>query len=140
MSHIGRIEANLGVNYLAALAEKTRREDVTLIAEHGQLKSSEADSFALFSALWHCWPTDKFDEDDIAWEAPRDPQLWRALAAVIGPLRARRRYGRMSLSNNNKQDALRWILSTVGKEIGGLRLVRDPIGWCDVVIVPELPR
>jgi hypothetical protein len=51
----------------------------------------------------------------------------------LGP-RVRRVDGYAVLSRQNERDFLRWTLGVAGREIGGLRLDRNSIGWCKVTI------
>jgi hypothetical protein len=51
---------------------------------------------------------------------------------VIGDLRAHHEAGGRRLSRANELDRWRWFLAVAGREIGGVRLQRDPIGWCSI--------
>jgi hypothetical protein len=117
----------------AHMAAKTRREDAQLLAQFGPLLASDQSSAALLWALAAKWPTDKFDEINVGVEAPYNRAMKRAVEGVIGLVRTRQSGGGLRLSARNERDLLRWFLSIIGRPIDGLVLVRDPIGWCDVL-------
>jgi hypothetical protein len=130
MSYIGKIQRSNSDNYLSRLITKTRRDDADLIARHGILSAAAADSARLLSALLQHWPEGHFDEVNVAVSAPRSPALMATLG-FIDP-KVRRVAGWPQLSRENQRDFLRWGLGVAGREIGGVRLERDPFGWCDV--------
>ena len=130
MSYINRIAPPRG-DYLARLVAKTRRDGAALLARFGPYPADDEDSAALLLALAEAWPADTFDELNIGIEAPYQPRLARALG-FLGPLRAHHSGGGLRLSRNNERDVLRWMLGVAGREVGGLRLERNAIGWCRV--------
>jgi len=119
--------------YFDRLAAKTRRDDGALLARFGPLDAPPAASAELLAALWATWPAGHFDETNIATMAPSNPHLMRALRF----LSAKTRYyaGGRVLLQRNERDILRWILAVDGRDIGGLRLERDALGWCTVEFV-----
>lgn len=119
-------------DYLAAVVANTRRDDTKLIAEHGPYQCSEADSGRLLWALLARWPHDQFDELNVAIDAPHSPQLMAALS-FMQP-RVRRRHRMRMLSKENQGDVWRWLITVAGRDINGLRLERNLIGWCEVAI------
>jgi hypothetical protein len=133
MSHISKIQRPDSSDYLSRLAAQTRRDDVELVARHGGCRPSDADSTALLAALFQRWPDGHFDETNIAVSAPRSPRLLAALG-FLNP-RVRRVAHNPMLSGQTERDLLRWMLTIRGRDIGGLRLDRDPIGWCSVSVV-----
>jgi hypothetical protein len=114
------------------MAKKTARDDAQLLRRHGLLVADDRASAALLWALAARWPRDKFDELNIGIEAPYDRQMRRAVEGIIGAVRMRN-CGGPRLSARNERDLVRWMLGVVGRPIDGLVLVREPIGWCDVV-------
>jgi hypothetical protein len=120
-------------DYLTRLVAKTRRDDAVVLAGYGDCRASEADSARLLWALLARWPAGHFDELNVAVEAPDSPGLLAALG-FMGP-KVRRCGGYRMLTRDSERDVLRWVLSVVERDIGGLRLVRDAIGWCSVEIV-----
>jgi len=104
------------------------------MARLGPIVASGDASAVLLAAPHRRWPTDEFDEINIAVAAPYRPEMMAALR-FLGQLRIDRRpHGRLRLSAGNERDVLRWMLGIVGREIGGLRLDRNPGGWCTVTI------
>jgi hypothetical protein len=115
------------------MAARTRREDAQLLRHYGPLLRSDQSSAALLWALAAKWPTNKFDEINIGVEAPYNRAMKRAVEAVIGAVRIRQSGGGPRLSARNERDLVRWFLGIIDRPIDGLVLVRDPIGWCDVL-------
>jgi hypothetical protein len=132
MSFIGKIRPSnpttADVDYLSRLIAKTRRDNAALLSPFGPHSADDDDSGELLRALRERWPLDDFDEINVATAAPFDPRLKRALG-FLGP-RVRHFGGGLMLSKDNERDITRWVLTVAGREIGGLRLVRDPLGWC----------
>ena len=120
-------------NWPTHMAAKTRRDDAALLARFGVLLASDRDSATLLWALAERWPRDKFDEINVGVEAPANRPMKRAVEGVIGAARIRQSGGGPRLSARNERDVVRWMLGTVGRLIAGLVLVRDQIGWCDVI-------
>jgi hypothetical protein len=120
----------MGNMYITRLVAKTQRDDRALLLEFGPLYADDDDSAELLRALLARWPLSDFDETNVATAAPYDPRLKRALG-FINP-RTRHHGGGLSLSAENQRDVWRWLLTIDGREIGGLRLTRDPIGWCEI--------
>ena len=108
-------------------------EDAALLARHGVLTAADRASATLLWALAAKWPTDKFDEINVGTEAPYNGAMRRAVEGVIETVRTRHSGGGLRLSARNERDLVRWFLGIVGRPIDGLVLVRDPIGWCDVL-------
>ena len=132
MSHISKTEDDF-YYWPAEMAAKTRRDDAALLARFGPLLADDRASAALLWALAAKWPTDKFDEVNIGVEAPFNRPMRRAVEGVIGAVSIRQSGGGPRLSARNERDLWRWFLGIVDRPIDGLVLVRDPIGWCDVV-------
>jgi hypothetical protein len=131
MSFIGKIERPASLDYIGRLIAKTAREDATLLAACGYCRARDEDSAELLRALADIWPITTFDELNIATKAPGNTRLLRALA-FLGP-QVRRFGGGPMLARGNVRDITRWLLMVAGREIGGLRLRRDAIGWCEIV-------
>ena len=120
-------------NYFMALIAQTRRKDAKLISRFGPYRVGAEASAELLQALRERWPADHFDELNIAIEALRDRRLWQALG-FLSPLR-KISFGGRRLCRRNERDITRWLLTVAGQNIGGLRLERDPCGWCDVAVL-----
>jgi hypothetical protein len=95
----------------------------------------------LLRALREQYPDGHFDDVNIAIDAPRSPDLLRALD-FLSPLAIDRR--RRSLSNRSREAVERWIENVEGSTVDGLYLRRDRIGWCSVerhveVVTPTGP-
>jgi hypothetical protein len=121
--------------YFSRLISKTKRDDAVLLTRYGPLDIPAAASAELLTALWAVWPSGHFDETNISTMAPRNPRLLRALRFL--PAKTRQYAGGRALLQKNERDVLRWILTVEGLDIGGLRLERDPFGWCDIAFVGE---
>jgi hypothetical protein len=134
MSYI-KIKRRAELDYFGGLAAKTRRDDAELLARHGGCGASDADSARLLAALLEKWPEGHFDEVNIVVSAPRSPPLMAALD-FLNP-KVRRVAHSPMLSQKNERDVLRWLLSVAAREIGGLRLRRSAIGWCDVEVIGD---
>jgi hypothetical protein len=87
---------------------------------------------ALLRALHERFPEGHFDEWHVAANFPRSPALLATLAFLrpvvqdkVNPV----------LTGPATTRVARWLMEIAGYEIGGLRLDRDPIGWCTVVPV-----
>jgi hypothetical protein len=118
--------------YITRLVAKTRRDDVALLARLGPLYAD--DDAELLRSLYARWPLDYFDQTNIATEAPYNARMKRALG-FLGP-RVRHHGGGLSLSAENERDVWRWLLTIAGRELDGLRLTRDVIGWCEIAPDP----
>ena len=120
------------MDYLARLARKTQRDDDQLLRKYGPLIVDDHTSYRALLALRDEW-AEKFDEYDIARDAPHSERLFKALR-FVEPRPTRRISGAPHLTSRNERDIWRWLLSVRDRDIYGLKLVRDPGGWCDVVI------
>lgn len=126
--------SSLEAEYFRRLIQRTRRDDAALMARFGPVGVGDGASAELLRALAARWPLDRFDEINIAVEAPYNPRMKRALA-FLGPVRVTQGGGGRVLSARNMRDVTRWILTIAGRDIDGLMLVRDPIGWCEIETV-----
>jgi hypothetical protein len=112
------------------LVAATRRQDAAVLRKYGPLHAPGEASAALLRALKRRWPTDTFDELNIATAAPYEPVLRDTVEGVIGRAGIVGRPPR--LDRDNERDLWRWFLGIAEIEIDGLRLHRDAIGWCRV--------
>jgi hypothetical protein len=118
--------------YFRRLIEKTRRDDAALLARPPPLVNDGA-SLNLLRALVAKWAFDAFDETNISVSAPYDPQLKRALEPINA--RFRNWAGGRALLRKNQRQVRRWLLALVGRDVGGMRLTRDALGWFEFEIL-----
>lgn len=117
------------MDYISALIEKTQRDDAAL-QRLGPVQIGDDASAAMLGALSARY-SGTFDEFNVRLDAPENERLMRAVRAITTP-KVGRLAGEKALSAANERDLLRWLLSVAGRDIGGLRLERDMIGWCTV--------
>jgi hypothetical protein len=86
----------------------------------------------LLRALHERWPDGHFDEWNISANFPRSPALLATLAFLRPVVRDK---VNPTLTSASGRRVERWLIDIAGYEIGGLRLERDVLGWCTVVVV-----
>ncbi len=117
---------SIEAEYFRRLVEKTRRGDAALLTRVS-LQINDGDSLGLLRTLAWRWPLDRFDEISVAVAAPFCLPLRRAL----NPIHPRfgRWAGGAALLPTCHWKLRRWLLGLVGRDVGGLMLARDEIGW-----------
>jgi len=131
MSNISKIDQSDELNYRARRATRMRSAQ----RDFARATATDEQSAALLAALYAQWPDIHFDETNIAMAAPRSPDLLAALG-FLNP-KTRKVLNRPTLTAATERAVVIWFVSVAGREIGGLMLRRDRIGWCDVVKVPR---
>jgi len=120
---------SIEVEYFTALIEKTRRDDLAALRRPAD-RVTDAASARLVAALAAQWgPDAQFDELNCAIEAVSSTRLWEALAPFGF------RWRRPQLDKGAERRIERWLIVTAGRELGGLRLRRNAIGWCRIEAV-----
>jgi len=88
----------------------------------------------LLRVLRDRYPDGRFDEIDVARDAPYDDEMLRALGSVLGsPLRMRYRWGSKYLLERDERAVARWFKAIDGWPFEGLKISRYFNGWVNVV-------
>jgi hypothetical protein len=100
----------------------------------GRLPLGEPDA-RLLRVLREQYPGERFDEHNISVDAPRSPELLRALNFLGVRVNRRRR----SLSYRSHATLAEWLKRVEGWRANELRLVKDRIGWSNIEAVGLAP-
>jgi hypothetical protein len=99
-----------------------------------KIKSEQLVDFSviLLRALHERWPDDHFDEWNISACFPRSPTLLATLG-FLNPKVVDKVNPTLTSASGRRVE--RWLIDIAGRELGGLRLDRDVLGWCRVRVV-----
>jgi hypothetical protein len=89
----------------------------------------------LLRALQARYPGERFDECNISVDAPRSPELLRALDFLSVRINRRQR----SLSYASHRVVEQWLVRAEGRPANGLSLAKDARGWSHIVSVGMAP-
>lgn len=106
------------------------QQDLDSRSSKARAQQVDAEAAELLRVLLDTFGEDRFDEINISVEAPYRPRLLAALH-FLGPGITRRR-GARSLTLSCQDRVARWLRNVADREIDGLVVRRDGIGWSEV--------